>query len=503
MNSPAPFFVFGFDAADPALLVQWAREGAMPALASVLERGAWGYTGGVEMVSEHGIWHTLLSGTPRGRHGCYYFRQLKPGTYDLAPFTGQDVRAAPFWSHLKESTRVAILDAPDIPLARDLDGIQLMNWATHRGWVSSDPFHQPASHPKEFLTEAERIAGARMEIIEDTTSTPQRDHELLQLLLQRVKKKGALCRHALKNLLESDDGDSREKLRITVFVFGESHTASHQFWKYRDGAPNPVNESNKDLRDATRKIYSAIDRELSTLLAMLPAEANVCVLSSLGMEPHFPYGEVTATACRELGYQIAPDARKQKQNLSWKPIDIARRVLPESIRVAASRRLSRDAREKLFAENWQRSIDWSRSRAFCIPSFFTGFIRVNLQGREPQGIVSREEYSALLDAIARDFMELRDAVTNEKIVRRVWRASEVFGEEPPFDEVSALPDLLIDYAPSLAPRERISHPRVAQEIKIAAGQWRRDSDHSQQGFWAFAGPQIQACGHAGEISTLR
>ena len=69
-------------------------------------------------MTEHGTRLSLWSGTPRSRHGYYYFRQLIPGTYDLEPWSARNASARPFWSRLRDR-RIAVVDAPEaFPLAR-------------------------------------------------------------------------------------------------------------------------------------------------------------------------------------------------------------------------------------------------------------------------------------------------------------------------------------------------------------------------------------------------
>ena len=44
-----PVVLLGFDAADPDIVEQWAREGKLPAMARLMARGTWARTGGEEL----------------------------------------------------------------------------------------------------------------------------------------------------------------------------------------------------------------------------------------------------------------------------------------------------------------------------------------------------------------------------------------------------------------------------------------------------------------------
>jgi predicted AlkP superfamily phosphohydrolase/phosphomutase len=78
--SESPLVILGFDAGDPQLLQSWAQAGHLPTLASIMRRGVWTKTKGAELALEHGVWQSVFSGLSRGKHGCYYLRQLKPGS---------------------------------------------------------------------------------------------------------------------------------------------------------------------------------------------------------------------------------------------------------------------------------------------------------------------------------------------------------------------------------------------------------------------------------------
>jgi predicted AlkP superfamily phosphohydrolase/phosphomutase len=90
--------ILGIDAGDPDFIERWAQQGYLPTIASMMQRGCWGRTVGWELVTEVGVWLSLLSGVSRVQHGYYDFRQLNPGTYDLQIFTARDAKALPFWS---------------------------------------------------------------------------------------------------------------------------------------------------------------------------------------------------------------------------------------------------------------------------------------------------------------------------------------------------------------------------------------------------------------------
>jgi predicted AlkP superfamily phosphohydrolase/phosphomutase len=401
LNSSIPLWIFGLDTGDVEMIRHWVRQGHLPAIGSLLGRGCWAVVSGPEMVAEYGAALTLFSGVSRADHGYYYMRQLQPGTYNLVRVDPEDVQGAPpFWAHLAGANRrVLIIDVPDIALVPGLPGFQISNWGTHHS-----P-RDPATEPPELLREVLEVAGPRIRADVEPDSTFEKDQQLLQTWRQRAKARGKLCRRLLQE-------GSFDLINIT---FSETDPATTQFWKYREDAKGQGRVPGTSLRHAIRETFEVIDRELASLLALLPSEANVILYCLYGQEDNYPPCTLTEEFCRKLGYHVArPPAPG-----SFRLLDLARRFVPQSIRLRISRRLPAGMQENLLASQLLGGTDWSQTRAFAIPSLYTGFIRVNLRGREPQGIVSSgQEYRRLLDDLENDLRQLQDPVDGQSAVRR-------------------------------------------------------------------------------------
>ncbi|MBD3188034.1 hypothetical protein GF325_14450, partial [Candidatus Bathyarchaeota archaeon] len=69
-----------------------------------------------------------------------------------------------------------------------------------------------------------------------------------------------------------------------------------------------------------------------------------------------------------------------------------------------------------------RAIDWSRTRAF--PYLEPPYIWVNLEGRDPTGIVSPADLAATCDEIIECLREMRDPETRKRVVRAAFTREE-------------------------------------------------------------------------------
>lgn len=302
---------------------------------------------------------------------------------------------------------------------------------------------------------------------------------MYQRLLKRIEKKGALCRHLLL----------RNQFDLVFAGFFESHTAGHRFWTYRPG----VQAEESELTHAIRDVYQALDRQMGLLLAELPAEANVFIISCFGMEDYYPTTGLIEAFCRQLGYQAAPEPAPP----SLKPLPLARRMIPETWRAAIGNYLPLRIQERLLADQFRNSTNWEKTTAFAIPSLYTSFLRVNLQGREPQGIVQPgADYEAVLERLEDDLKQLIDPQTGRAAVQRIVRTADWFDCGPP----ESLPDMFVEWQPARHYMQRVVHPK-AELVQQKLG-YHRDSYHSNNGFIAAMGPSIQKRGEMGDVSLL-
>lgn len=470
-----PLVILGLDVGDPGWLERWASEGYLPTLASILERGVSARTTGPDLVTEHSVWVSLISGISVGQHGFYEYKRLRPGSYDLETITGRDLEVRPFWSHAPARRAIAI-DVPHCYPGPQTHGLHLSEWASHH------PYYAPAASPEGSLEEIERSFGGQIHIPEELDSKLRADRRIYERALARIEKKGALCRHLLM----------QDRFDAAVVVFGDSHLASHQFWEYR---PEHRGERKIDprgeLTHATRNVYQRIDHQMGAILDELPENTNVCVVSSTGLLDHFPTTGLIDTFCRELGYQASPTGSGRATLMS-----VVRQLVPHKLRYALSRWLPQKTQLRLMNEKFQSGTDWGRTTAFAIPSFFTSFLRVNLKGREPRGIVEPGiEYERLLDRLEADLGQLTHPRTGQPVVEDVIRTGAVFGAA----STAVLPDLFVIWRPHLEYMDRIVHPNG--ELVAFPPEIFRGSDHSRSGFVALAGPSVQAR-PIGDVSLL-
>jgi predicted AlkP superfamily phosphohydrolase/phosphomutase len=120
-----------------------------------------------------------------------------------------------------------------------------------------------------------------------------------------------------------------------------------------------------------------------------------------------------------------------------------------------------------------------------LPTDRNSFLRVNLRGREPDGIVAPgKEYDALLAHIESEFRALVNVDTGRPAVEEVYRIQELC----PGPRVNELPDLAILWS-SEAPIAAVESPRLGRfDLRVRED---RTGNHRPGGFMLARGPKIR------------
>ena len=130
---------------------------------------------------------------------------------------------------------------------------------------------------------------------------------------------------------------------------------------------------------------------------------------------------------------------------------------------------------------WYSSL-WSEMKAFALPAFTNGHIRINLKGRERDGVVEPEEYHALCAELSQMLYELTDARTGKKIVKQV-----VVTRTNPLDSDPKLPDADIVILWQEPITDVVDSPKLGRVGPLTHC---RAGGHKSQGFLLGKGPNI-------------
>ena len=243
----------------------------------------------------------------------------------------------------------------------------------------------------------------------------------------------------------------RERWDLFVTVYGETHGAGHLFWQLSQ-PDHPLYNSfkGKVAGDPLRETFQEVDEGIGRIAEAAGDDATVIVFSGHGMGPAtidlpsfaiLPELLYRYSCPGKIGIQMEPSTgplppmlTKLKWNY-WErhlwgykydknPLTrLLRRETPTRLFKLLTPYIDRAEPDGMISPfelarrgdrdcpwipaNWYRPA-WPQMKAFAIPSFADGFVRIKLKGCDPQGVVSPQDYHSVCDEVSEILMRLRD-----------------------------------------------------------------------------------------------
>ncbi len=475
MSSTPPVLMLGFDATEQRVVDAMCDAGELPALGALRARGCFGGLSGRPPGFLSMVWPTFFTGTTVGQHGWYFNKMWRRERMRVEFTLPSWLPQNPFWEHLDERYRVALLDVPFAASPpRRQNGIYVNGWQNH------DDFGRQC-RPRDLWR---RIAAEHgRAVMSPEVFGPQSARTLLALreeMLRCTEQMGRLCASLLR----------RERWDLFVAVFGGAHRGGHYLWDLSQIDTNGVRAADlRTLREAHADIYRAWDRALGEILDAAPPQMRVLAFSLHGMGPNAGWGEHFHDIAAMLHHRGAP------QHTSAGLVYRVKRALPWTLVRQVTRRLPSSVNHALVPLWSSRMHDWSRTRFFALPMDLNGYLRINLRGREPLGIVEPgAEYQALCAELRDELLDVRDIETGAPIVAGVDLVDETVGTDAERREL--LPDLIVRWTDvsahdSSGVRSRYGDVRWERGAPFPSG---RSGNHTPRGWFVAAGSGIPALG---------
>ncbi|NEQ84067.1 MAG: nucleotide pyrophosphatase [Moorea sp. SIO2I5] len=508
-----PVIAIGLDAADPALIEQWISQGHLKNLRRLREQGSYGRLKTYEYYRAETPWTTFLTGCSPEQTGYWAPLKIKEGTYEVEDIQAYDfAEYQPFYA-LGDDYRVAVFDIPQAPLSNQVNGLQVLAWGAHS---PQTPSH---SIPKSLLQDLIDKHGEHPVLRKDHASIM--DVEALKGLQAQLEigiaRRGAIC----QDLLQQMPWD------FFLTIFGETHTAGHYFWHLsQQDHPLYPSVGAKCPGDPVLEIFEAIDEAIGGILSKAPDNAQVVVFAAHGMGSNvmdlpsmlflpeflyrwsFPgkYG-IARGKYGQPPESLVNDARAKKGWMGkvWSlkyesnPLKgFLRRQLPTKLfnpiaplfgstpgpDLISPFKMQAESDPFFFqSPSWYQPC-WPQMKAFALPSYSEGYIRINLQGREPHGIVAPDQYDAVCEELTQKLYQLKDARTGEPMVKEIIRTRQSATETGP-----KLPDgdLVVIWQEKYA-TDVVDSPDIG---RIGPVPFNRTGSHRSDGFLVIKGQDIE------------
>jgi predicted AlkP superfamily phosphohydrolase/phosphomutase len=447
------------DAIEKDLVRAWTDDGSLPTLKMLLGRGLRGSTFVPQGLSV-AVWHTLFTGCTPGEHGRYYYDQLVPGTYKTRIMRPGEVAREPFWFDFSRAgVRLAVIDIPKTDVTGAVNGLHLVDWASH----DPDFRERPRSWPQGAADEATlRFGGDPVAANDFGGRGPSDATSFRDGLLRNIERRTRFY----EALLTEQDWD------LVFGSFDDGHQVGHLCWSIHD--PNHARHDPAlaaAIGDPIKDVYIALDRAVGRVLAAVGPEALVFAYSSTGMgTSNTGYGLLDPILCRLQGVSERRGRLHAAVKARWDK-------LPRTIQERFNR-LKSTSREAILASGR------ATRDCFAIPmNDDGGAIRINLIGREPLGRVRPEDYDRFCDDLANDLMSVVNAETGAPILRGVIKSRDVHAGA----RVDDLPDLLMDWNAE-APIRAATSPKVGVVHQTLSPS--RTGRHLPEGWLAVIGPGV-------------
>lgn len=385
MNRRKRVLVIGLDCAPPELVFeQWRDE--LPNFKRVMDHGAWGKLESCIPAITVPAWSSMMSSKDPGTLGFYGFRNRGDHSYEKHVLANSNsVKTDRVWDVLSRAgKKVITVGVPQTYPPKPVNGIQVGCFLS----PSTKNAERPYTYPASVMQEIEATVG---EYLVDVPNfrTDDKDY-LLRQIYTMTEKRFKL----VKKWIAEKDWD--------FFMFVEMGTdrIHHGMWKFHDPTHHKY-EVHPTYNESIHNYYRYIDSEIGQILDLVDLENTTIFIVSDHGAKKMDGGICVNEWLIQEGY-------------------LTLKTMPASL----------TAIDKC-------EIDWSKTKVWGDGGYYAR-IFLNVEGREPQGIVKASEVESLRAELKAKFEALVDP-DGVNIGTTVYRPEEVY------HEVNGVPPDLIVY----------------------------------------------------------
>jgi predicted AlkP superfamily phosphohydrolase/phosphomutase len=455
----------GIDAAEGTFVRQLIQQGGMPALGGLLKQGRWLRVDSPAHIGSGAVWPTFMTGVEPATHGMYSEWSWVPEKMGLTRYHGRNLK--PFWKSLVQQN--ISLGIFDVPLALPVEvsrGFEVCEW-----WAHDATGAGLKAGPNGILSLVKQAPAHPLSANRFADTTPDHLSNLMELTaacVEGVRLRGQLAQRLI----------CKTKPQLTVMVFPEIHHASHQMWHTIEpdhefyGGCRPGGQST--LKPLLKEVYRAVDEQIAGLIKLAGSDATIMVFALHGMRPAVGFPAFLGPLLCERGFSRLESWTSQTWNRrALSLLAATKRNTPDGLKRLYYKLTPSTTTHKLARPTMLPVYDWKTTRAFSLPTDQYGWIRINLAGREAQGIVCSDQYEetcAQLETMLRALTTEGGAPLVRNVVRTAASADATG---------SPLPDLVVHWEDAA-----FASPLIIKDSKVRAEPVGKKStgQHASEGF---------------------
>jgi predicted AlkP superfamily phosphohydrolase/phosphomutase len=452
--------MIGFDSAEFSLIKKFSNQGDLPNFSKLLKTGSKITLDSTAEWLAGSPWPSFYTGLPPGMHGIYHSSQWHPELMKRIKVTPNWIDPKPFWRDLsKRGLEIVAIDIPMVFSIDPLKGVEITSWGSHDRVIS------PSSYPYDLIHELDNTIGPIPSLEEwgpSNIDSLVKQKENMIYAINQVKK---IALRFLKDI----------NWNFFIVVFGATHSAGHKFF---DSTSVWGKNTDKKTSNLLLQVYKESDKALGAFLDEIDDSILLMVFSLHGMEKNTSKNPLLTPMLNDIL------GKEHSQKRKYRLIE----HIPLRWKYWVTRKLPISLSSKLDSYNEINKIkNWKEVKAFSIDADHQGYIRINLEGREKEGIIEEDiEYKKIINEISSGLYSYTENNTNKIVVKSLGIRNEKFDGKKSF----LIPDIIVKWSDT--PNSRIEYIKSKKYGKIKWKTYRhspdgRSGNHNNNGFMIIKG----------------
>ena len=405
--------VIGLDGGSFSVIEPLIKEGNLPNIEKLIKEGVSGPLLSTMPPVTGPAWVSFMTGKSPGAHGLFDFVRPVADEYRRQIVNYNDIKSETLWSILSgNDKRLGIINVPLTYPPPKVNGFLISGMLT-------PGIESEYTYPPSLAEELEKKFGQYTLDIWWQHYGPDTIRTFLQVLMVCTDKRREVILHFMQN----------REWDFFMAVFIGTDRIQHALWNFlvpTDG--QKLSKIEIEIRELIIQYYEKVDDIIGNIVDAIDGKANLMIMSDHG------FGPLKGKFCinrwlEELGLLSYDPVKIKRFRLKTKIVPLLRQIVkkadPLNLRKKLTARITKNP-ERMGAYSFLDCIDWSKTVAYAASNTEQG-IYINLEGREPSGIVKPgKDWDEERNLVINRLRDIRNPQTNERLVSRIYKREDIY-----------------------------------------------------------------------------